>query len=98
MSTKRAKKHKERSHYGRLVREHINEANKGGAFDKQLNKRQRNPRKFRRRAYYREKELEDEILREKIQQSLKTDPLRLLQSTTAPFEPVWATKEKHNDD
>lgn len=27
----------------------------------------------------------------------KTKPLRLLQFTTAPFEPVWATKEKHND-
>lgn len=28
----------------------------------------------------------------------KTKPLRLLQFTTDPFEPVWATKEKHNDD
>lgn len=29
MSTRRAQKHKERSHFGRLVREHLKEANKG---------------------------------------------------------------------
>lgn len=93
MSTRRAKKHKERSHYGRLVREHINGTNKGGAFDKQLNKIQCNPRKFRRRAYNRAKELEDE--------SLKTEPLGLLRFVKAPFdpdpfEPFWTTKEdKH---
>lgn len=71
MSTRRVKKHKERSHNERLVREHINETNKGGLFDKQLNKHQRNPRKFRRRAYYREKDLENEILKKKIQQLSK---------------------------
>lgn len=98
MSTRRAKKHKERSHIGRLVREHLKEANRGGLFDKRLNKRQRNPHKFRRRAYYREKELEDEILREKIQQSLKAEPLGLLQFVTAPFNPDRETKEDNHDD
>lgn len=71
MSTRRAKQHQERTHFGRLVREHVNEANRGGLFDKLLNKRQRNPHKFRRRAYYREKDLENEILKKKIQQLLK---------------------------
>lgn len=28
----------------------------------------------------------------------KTKPLRLLQFTTAPFEPVWVTREKLNHD
>lgn len=81
MSTRRARKHKERTHYVRLVREHLNEVNRGGLFDKQLNKHQRNPHKFRRRAYYREKKLEDE------KQSLKTEPLGLLQFVKAPFDP-----------
>ena len=90
MSSKRAKQHKERSHYGRLVREHINETNKGGAFDKHLNKIQCNPRKFRKRAYHHEKEIENE--------SLKMEPLGLLRFVKAPcgpdpFEPFWATKE-----
>lgn len=28
----------------------------------------------------------------------KTKPLRLMQFTTAPFEPAWATKEEQHDD
>lgn len=28
----------------------------------------------------------------------KTKPLRLLQFTTAPFEPIWITKEDNHDD
>lgn len=95
MSTRRAKQHKKRTHYVRLVREHLNEVNRGGLFDKRLNKHQRNPHKFRRRAYYREKEIENK--------SLKTDPLGLLQFVKAPFdpdpfEPFWATKENNHDD
>lgn len=97
MSSKRVKKHKERSHNGRLVREHINETNRGGLFDKQLNKHQRNPHKFRRRAYYREKGLEGESLKKKAQQSLKTEPLGLLQFVKAPFEPFWTTKENEHE-
>ena len=54
--------------------------------------------KFHTRAYNRAKELEDEIMREKIQQSLKTDPLGLMQFVTLPLDPGLATKEKHNDD
>ena len=46
--------------------------------------------KFRRRAYNRAKEIENK--------SLKTEPLGLLQFVKAPFDPVWTTKEKHNDD
>lgn len=91
MSTRRAKQHKERSHNERLVREYINETNRGGLFDKQLNKHQRNPHKFRRRAYYREKGLEDESLKKKAQQPLKVEPLGLLRFVKATFE-----KEEHN--
>ena len=95
MSTRRAKKHKERSHIGRLVRELLKEANRGGFFDKRLNKRQRNPHKFRRRAYHRAKEIENK--------SLKAEPLGLLRFVKAPFdpdpfEPFWATKEDNHDD
>lgn len=93
MSTKRAKQHKERTHIGRLVREHINETNKGGLFDKQLNKHQCNPRKFRRRAYHRTKELENGS-----STVFEGGATGLLQFVTAPFDPLWATKEKHNDD
>lgn len=78
MSTRRAKQHKERSHIGRLVREHLKEANRGGLFDKRLNKRQCNPHKFRRRAYYREKDLENEILKKKIQQLSKNALKKLI--------------------
>ena len=53
--------------------------------------------KFRTRAYNRARELEDEIMREKIQQSLKTEPLGLLQFVKAPFEPVWETKEGEHE-
>lgn len=102
MTTRRAKKHKERTHYVRLVREHLNEVNRGGLFDKRLNKHQRNPHKFRRRAYYREKGLEDESLKKKAQQPLKAEPLGLLQFVKAPFdpdpfEPFWTTKEDDHD-
>lgn len=45
--------------------------------------------KFRRRAYNRAKELEDE--------SLKTEPLGLLRFVKAPFESVWATKEDEHE-
>lgn len=94
MSTRRAKQHKERSHNVRLVREHINETNRGVLFDKQLNKHQRNPHKFRRRAYHRAKEIENK--------SMKTEPLGLLRFVKAPFdpdpfEPFWATKEEQHD-
>lgn len=92
MSTRRARKHKELSHFGRVIREHVNEVNKGGLFDKQLNKLQCNPYKFRRRAFFREKELENESLKKKAQ------PLGLLQFVTAPFEPDRETKEDDHDD
>lgn len=50
--------------------------------------------KFRTRAYNRAKELEDE--------SLKTEPLGLLQFVKAPFdpdpfEPFWTTKEDEHE-
>lgn len=70
MSTRRARKHKERTHIGRLVREHVNETNRGGLFDKRLNKVTCRPYKFRKRAYYRENDLEGKILEKKAQKSL----------------------------
>ncbi|MFR0514265.1 hypothetical protein ACLUYC_04185 [Limosilactobacillus mucosae] len=97
MSTRRARKHKERTHIGRLVREHANETNRGGLFDKRLNKVTCRPYKFRKRAYYRENDLEGKILEKKAQQSLKTEPLGLLQFVKAPFESVWATKEERHE-
>ncbi|MGJ4063479.1 hypothetical protein ACLOFA_00720 [Limosilactobacillus mucosae] len=97
MSTRRARKHKERTHIGRLVREHVNETNRGGLFDKRFNKVTCRPYKFRKRAYYRENDLEGKILEKKAQQSLKTEPLGLLQFVKAPFESVWATKEEQHD-
>lgn len=52
--------------------------------------------KFRTRAYNRAKELEDE------KQSLKTEPLGLLQFVKAPFnpdpfEPYWTQKEDEHE-
>nr|DAP89800.1 MAG TPA: hypothetical protein [Caudoviricetes sp.] len=54
----------------------------------------RRPRKFRKRAYHRAKEIENK--------SLKTEPLGLLRFVKAPFdpdpfEPFWATKEEQHD-
>lgn len=92
MSTRRAKKHKERSHIGRLVREHLKEANRGGLFDKRLNKRQRNPHKFRRRAYYHEKEHENEFLKKKLQRCLKNVIKKL-----GLDEPVIKIRTNKND-
>jgi hypothetical protein len=86
MSTRRAKQHKGRTHIGRLVREHVNETNRGGLFDKRLNKVTCRPYKFRKRAYYRENDLEGKILEKKLQQSLKTDPLGLLQVKPADWQ------------
>lgn len=71
MTTRRAKQHKERTHIERLVREHVNETNRGGLFDKRLNEVTHRPRKFRKRAYYRENDLEDEILDKKLQRLSK---------------------------
>lgn len=42
--------------------------------------------KFRTRAYNRAKELENESLKKKAQQSLEAEPLGLLQFVKAPFE------------
>lgn len=94
MSSKRARKHKERTHIGRLVREHVNETNGGGLFDKRFNKVTCKPYKFRKRAYYRENDLEGKIL--------ETEPLGLLRFVKAPFdqdpfEPFWATKEEQHE-
>jgi len=52
------------------------------------------PRKFRKRAYHRAKEIENK--------SLKTEPLGLLQFVKAPFdpdpfEPFWTTKEDEHE-
>lgn len=71
MSTRRARKHKERTHNVRLVREHINETNRGGLFDKRFNKVTCRPYKFRKRAYYRENDLEGKILEKELQRPSK---------------------------
>lgn len=92
MSTRRAKQHKKRTHYVRLVREHLNEVNRGGLFDKRLNKHQRNPHKFRRRAYYREKEHENEFLKKKFQRCLKNVIKKL-----GLDEPVIKIRTNKND-
>lgn len=89
MSSKRAKQHKKRTHYVRLVREHLNEVNRGGLFDKRLNNHQRNPHKFRRRAYYREKEHDDRM-------QGKTDLPGLLQFVNPPagWQPLTTKENK----
>lgn len=87
MSTRRAKKHKERSHIGRLVREHVNETNRGGLFDKRFNRVTCRPYKFRKRAYYRENDLEGRIL--------ETEPLGLLRFVNQPAGWQQWSEEKH---
>lgn len=86
MSTRRARKHKECTHIERLVREHVNETNRGGLFDKRFNKVTCRPYKFRKRVYYRENDLEGKILDKKLQRPLKTDPLGLLQVKPADWQ------------
>lgn len=87
MSTRRARKHKERSHIERLVREHVNETNRGGLFDKRFNKVTCKPYKFRKRAYYRENDLEGKIL--------ETEPLGLLRFVNPPAGWQQWNGEKH---
>ena len=86
MTTRRAKQHKEDTFFDVLDRKNAKMNNDGGLFNKFLNETTHRPRKFRKRAYHRENDLEDKILEKKAQQSLKTEPLGLLQFVKAPFE------------
>lgn len=95
MTTRRAKQHKERTHIERLVREYVNETNRGGLFNKRFNRVTCKPYKFRKRSYYRENDLEGKILEKKLQQSLKTDPLGLLRFVNPPAGWQQWSEEKH---
>lgn len=71
MSTRRARNHKEDAFFDVLDRKNAKMNNDGGLFNKFLNETTHRPRKFRKRAYYRENDLEDKILDKKLQQPLK---------------------------
>lgn len=98
MSSKRAKQHESDVIVNSGHRKWLKSWDHQGFGSKWRMEASGRPPKFRTRAYNRAKELEDEILRERIQQSLKTDPLGLMQFVTLPLDPGLATKEKHNDD
>lgn len=86
MSSKRAKQHESDVIVNSGHRKWLKSWDHQGFGSKWRMEASGRPPKFRTRAYNRAKELEDEIMREKIQQSLKTEPLGLLQFVKAPFE------------
>lgn len=86
MSTRRAKQHKIDIFLDVRVRKFWKTFDQEGLMHKNLRKFADRPHKFRKRAYHRAKELENEILNKKAKQSLKTEPLGLLQFVKAPFE------------
>ncbi|RXA55769.1 hypothetical protein [Limosilactobacillus mucosae] len=71
MSTRRAKQHKEDTFFAVLDRKNAKMNDNGGLFNKFLNETTHRPRKFRKRAYHRENDLEDEILDKKLQRPSK---------------------------
>ena len=90
MSSKRAKQRKRDVFLDVKTRKFWKEFDQEGLMHKDIRKFADRPRKFRKRAYHRAKEIENK--------SLKTEPLGLLQFVKAPFdpdpfEPFWATKE-----
>lgn len=103
MSTRRARNHKCDVFLDVKARKFWKIFDQEGLMRKDIRKFADRPHKFRKRTYHRAKELENEILNKKAQQSLKTEPLGLLQFVKAPFdpdpfEPFWATKEDNHDD
>lgn len=86
MSTRRAKQHKCDVFLDVKARKFWKIFDQEGLMHKDIRKFADRPHKFRKRTYHRAKELENEILNKKAQQSLKTEPLGLLQFVKAPFE------------
>lgn len=86
MATKRAKQHKRDVFFKVRARRRWKKFDQEGLMHKDIRKFADRPHKFRKRTYHRAKELENEILNKKAQQSLKTEPLGLLQFVKAPFE------------
>ncbi|HAM87093.1 MAG TPA: hypothetical protein DCP87_06000 [Lactobacillus sp.] len=71
MTTKRSRKHKEDTFFEVLDRKNNKLNDNGGRFNRFLNEVTHRPRKFRKRAYDRENDLEDEILDKKLQRLSK---------------------------
>ena len=71
MSTRRAKRHKECTFFDVLDRENAKMNNDGVRFNRFLREVECRPHKFRERAYYREKWLENEALKREYQRYLK---------------------------
>lgn len=71
MTTKRARQHKEDTFFDVLDRKNNKINNRGGLFNKFLKEVECRPYKFRKRAYDREKEHENEFLKKKFQRCLK---------------------------
>lgn len=92
MSSKRAKQHESDVIVNSGHRKWLKSWDHQGFGSKWRMEASGRPPKFRRRAYNRAKELEDE------KQSLKAEPLGLLQFVTAPFNPDRETKEDNHDD
>lgn len=70
MSTRRTKRHKECTFFDALDRENAKMNNDGGRFNRFLREVECRPYKFRERAYYHEKWLENEALKKESQQYL----------------------------
>ena len=98
MRTRRAKQHKRDVFFKVRDRRRWKKFDQEGLVHKDIRQLTDRPYKFRERAYYHEKKLEDEIMKKKAQQSLKTEPLGLLRFVKVPFDPFWATKEEQHDD
>lgn len=95
MSTRRARNHKCDVFLNVKARKFWKIFDQEGLMHKDIRKFADRPRKFRKRAYHRAKEIENK--------SLKTGTLGLLRFVKAPFdpdpfEPFWATKEEQHDD
>lgn len=95
MITRRAKRHESDVFLDVKVRKFWKTFDQEGLMHKDIRKFADRPRKFRKRAYHRAKEIENK--------SMKTEPLGLLRFVKAPFdpdpfEPFWATKEEQHDD
>lgn len=86
MSTRRVRSHKRDAFLDVKARKFWKIFDQEGLMHKDIRKFADRPRKFRKRAYHHEKKLEDEIMKKKAQQSLKTEPLGLLRFVKAPFE------------
>lgn len=87
MTTKRARQHKEDTFFDALDRKNNKINNRGGLFNKFLKEVECRPYKFRKRAYYRENDLEGKIL--------ETEPLGLLRFVNPPAGWQQWSEEKH---